>query len=140
MESFEKDYEGKDRDKLPGHAEQYLNRLRSFQNSLLGWVVTWNIAFIGGLFYLIDKQQARNNQLYAKVIFLFPFGTLFLNICFLVLYFKHSYTAKEIVKNYLPDFRTEDSLAKRLLRNRNVLLLIIAVIQIVIFILWNTIK
>ena len=130
MESFEKGREEKAKDKLQNHAEEYLNRIRSFQNGLLTWAVTWNIAFMGGLFYLIEK---RNVTFFNKIICYYPFITLFFNICFLVMYFKHSWTAEEIVKNYLPDFKTEYCVIKKLPKNRTLLLLMILVIQVIIF-------
>lgn len=129
MEYFEKKYDGEDKDKLPEHAEHYLNRLRSFQDSLLGWVVTWNIAFVGGLFYLIEKQSI---EFYNTIISFFPFVTFILNVCFIFLYFKSSYTSNEIVNRYLPDFKTEDCIIKKAPKNRVLFTLIIVFIQIVI--------
>ena len=50
MEKYEKDYvyPSGDYEKITRLADNYVSRLRTFQDSLLGWMVTWNISFLAG--------------------------------------------------------------------------------------------
>lgn len=61
-------------------ANAYLGRIRSFQSSLIGWGITWNIALIGASFLRNDEAFLSDWIPFVSLIFTFILNIMLRNI------------------------------------------------------------
>lgn len=88
--------------KLADHAEEYINRIRGFQNSLLHWLVTWNIALIGAAAYSLFSAHE------LRLVVIFSLVAIFWNIICAFIYQRHRSQTKRIINNHIPEIDSKD--------------------------------